>query len=162
MSAPASRSLRHLLLLAGALLAPVGAGAADVVMQVSAQVVSSASVQVPAATAASLRTVEVSGGRYVVLALDAQVQRHGASGGDGVTLSWRDAEEGSDERALPVRFHPGKGGAWNRPGFGTALGAQSALGAAPGAGELAVFVPEGMQGEGRGFVVLTVMADGSP
>jgi hypothetical protein len=167
MSAPrtASTALRHPVLaalLAGALLAPAAAGAADVVMQVTAQVVSSARLQVPEATAASLRTVEAPGGRYVVLALDAQVQRHGARGDGRMTLSWRGAEEGSAEQALPVRYHPGKGGAWNRPGFGAALEVQAEQVAPQGEGELAVFVPEGQQEAGRGFVVLTVMADGAP
>ncbi len=165
MSAPARHAFPHLPLLAGllagALLAPV-AGAADVVLQVKAQVVSSARLQVPEATTATVRTVKAPGGRYLVLALDAQVQRHGAQGEGGMTLSWRGVDEGSPERALPVRFHPGQGGAWDRPGFGAALEAQSERVAPGGGGELAVFVPEGLQGAARGFVILTVMADGAP
>ncbi|HET9450286.1 MAG TPA: hypothetical protein VFO83_05365, partial [Aggregicoccus sp.] len=136
-------------LLVGGVLAPEAASAAEAVLQVTAQVVSSARLQVPEPTPASLRTVEVPGGRYLVLALEAQVQRHGTSSGNGMTLSWRAAEEGSAEQALPVRFHPGRGGAWNRPGFGTALGAQAELAASGSGAELAVFVPETAQGAGR-------------
>lgn len=155
-------------LLLGAALAPAGAGAAEAVLRMTAQVVSSAQLQVAEPSPAALRTVEVSGGgHFVVLALDARVQRHGAGAGgsEQLMLSWRGAEPGSAEQALPVRYHPGAGGAWNRPGFGVPVAAPQeaplVLGAARG-GELAVFVPEGMQGTARGFVVLTVMADGAP
>jgi hypothetical protein len=108
----------------------------------------------------SVRTVAAPGGTFYVVGFD--VGFNGATAPAEVGLHVRGDESAAGD-APAIRYHEGRGGAWNRAQYGVPVPskAQSELRVARGqtdGGEIAVFVANGAPAK-EVDVVVTVMAD---
>lgn len=127
-------------------------------LQVAPRPVELASAAVPA-----VRAVAAPGGTFYVVGFD--VGMNGAASPAAIGLHVR-PDGASAKATADVRFHEGRGGAWNRALYGAALpsGAQGDLSVAAGhsaGGEVGVFVAKGAAPQ-QVDVVVTVLADAAP
>ncbi|GAC1339995.1 MAG: hypothetical protein NVSMB23_09700 [Myxococcales bacterium] len=117
----------------------------------------------PAGARAAVRTVAAAGGTFYVVGFD--VGMNGAASNGSVGLHLR-GDGSAAQAAGEVRYHEGRGGAWNRARYGVAVpadaqaGLQVAHGGAEG-GEVGVFVADGAKAR-QVDVVVTVLADAAP
>jgi hypothetical protein len=117
----------------------------------------------PVASASSVRTVAAPGGTFYVVGFDVGV--NGDAAPPEVALHVRGDENAAGDVSA-IRYHQGRGGAWNRAQYGVPVpgSAQPELrigrGQAQG-GEVGVFVAKGAPAK-EVDVVVTVMADASP